>query len=191
MLPTVLRRWPWCYSYFLWLCGFYYRAFHVVLPCSLFSFFFFFSPVRHCDYRISLGEERAVLYASRAFILHTLISVFVFFPLVSVVGCGLWLWHCLDLYRVCSWTVIINVTLLMPCSRWLKQYSIFETTQNKFIDTRRTRKNNLHYDEVWGSEKENFWKQGNHTRYEYTKLGFTLYWEQSRRYSLIQKDQKI
>ena len=22
MLPTVLRRWSWCYSYFVWLCGF-------------------------------------------------------------------------------------------------------------------------------------------------------------------------
>ena len=36
MLPTVLRRWSWCYSYFVWLCGFYCGAFHVE-TCSLFS----------------------------------------------------------------------------------------------------------------------------------------------------------
>ena len=29
MLPTVRRLWPWCNSYCLWLCGFYYGTFHV------------------------------------------------------------------------------------------------------------------------------------------------------------------
>ena len=29
MLPTVLRRWPWCYSYSVLLCGFCCRAVHV------------------------------------------------------------------------------------------------------------------------------------------------------------------
>ena len=53
MLPTVLRWWSWLYSYFVWLCGFYYGFFFFFfqrfmlsfLPCSLFSFFFFFSVI--------------------------------------------------------------------------------------------------------------------------------------------------
>ena len=56
MLPTVLRRWSWCYSCFVWLCGFYYGAFHVESCLALWSrvvvvvvvflcFFFFFSHV--------------------------------------------------------------------------------------------------------------------------------------------------
>ena len=49
MLPNVLRRWSWCYSYFVWLCGFYYGVFHVescLVLCSrvvvVFFFLFFF-----------------------------------------------------------------------------------------------------------------------------------------------------
>ena len=93
MLPTVLRQWSWPCSYFVWLCGFYYGAFRVVLPCSLFSCFFSsFSIVI-----ISLGEERAGLCASCAclFTLHAVISVLFLHLLVSGVGCGLWLWHSL------------------------------------------------------------------------------------------------
>ena len=41
MIPTVLMRWSWCYSYFfVWICGFYCGAFHLVLSRSLFSCFF-------------------------------------------------------------------------------------------------------------------------------------------------------
>ena len=39
MLPTVQRRWSWSNSYFVWLFGFYYEAFHVeayLVPCSHF-----------------------------------------------------------------------------------------------------------------------------------------------------------
>ena len=49
MLPIILRRWSWCYSYFVWLCGFYYEAFHVesyLAPCS----HAFFRPVYYCDH---------------------------------------------------------------------------------------------------------------------------------------------
>ena len=41
MLPTVLLRWSWCYSYFVWLCVFLLRGVSCgVLPCSLFACFF-------------------------------------------------------------------------------------------------------------------------------------------------------
>ena len=65
MLLTVLRRWSRCYSYSVWLDGLYYGRFMFrVFPCSLSSrFFILFSIVI-----TSLGEEGAVLHASRAFV---------------------------------------------------------------------------------------------------------------------------
>ena len=46
----------------------------------------------------SLGEERASLYASRAFVclsdMHYFLS-FIRFLFVSGIGCSLWLWHSL------------------------------------------------------------------------------------------------
>ena len=64
MLPTVLRRWSLCYFYFVWLCGFYYGAFHVESCVALFvrDFWSLVSIVT-----TSLEEERAGICASRAF----------------------------------------------------------------------------------------------------------------------------
>ena len=63
-----------------------------VFLCSLSSYFFIlFSIVI-----TSLGEERAGLCASRAFVLYVLFFVIFLFLLVSGVGCGLWLWHSLN-----------------------------------------------------------------------------------------------
>ena len=43
MLPTVLRRWSWCYSYCVCLCGFHFGAFHVESCLALCSRVFLFS----------------------------------------------------------------------------------------------------------------------------------------------------
>ena len=92
MLPTVLRRWSRCYSYFVWLCAFTTGSWCLVLPFSSFSCFsFLFSIVI-----TSLGEMNAGLYVL-LFILHALKSVPFLFLLVSIVGYGSWLWHSLDL----------------------------------------------------------------------------------------------
>ena len=63
-----------------------------IFPCSLSSCFFIpFSIVI-----TSLGEEGAGLCASRAFVFVYVFFFFFFFPLVSDVGCGLWLLHSLN-----------------------------------------------------------------------------------------------
>ena len=56
MLPTVLRRCSLCGSYFVWLCGFYYRAFRVEFCLALCNrvFLVLFNIVI-----TSLGEDRA------------------------------------------------------------------------------------------------------------------------------------
>ena len=63
MPPTVLRQWSWCFSYLVWLCGFYYGAFHVEFCLALCSRVF---AVLFGIVIISLGEERAGLCVSRA-----------------------------------------------------------------------------------------------------------------------------
>ena len=90
MLPTVLRRWSWYNSYFVWFCGLCYEAFHVksyLAPCSnkiMLLLFFFSVLVSICLMCICLF----ILYA-----LH--FCLFLFF-LVSGVDCGLWPWHSLN-----------------------------------------------------------------------------------------------
>ena len=86
---TVIRRWSWFYSYFVWLCDYYYGAFRVESCLALFSRVFCFSPFSIVI--TSLGEERAGLCASYIclFILHALIFVLLLFLLVSGVDCGL------------------------------------------------------------------------------------------------------
>ena len=37
VLPTILMRWSWCNSYFMWLCGFQYGAFPVEYCRALYS----------------------------------------------------------------------------------------------------------------------------------------------------------
>ena len=67
MLPTVLRRWSGCYSYFVWLCGFYYGAFHVEACLALcFRVVYFTGPFSIVI--TLLREDRAGLYASSAFV---------------------------------------------------------------------------------------------------------------------------
>ena len=92
MLPTVPRRWSWCYSYFVWLLIWFSIWFSLrcvscwALPCSLFSCF---SP-------FSIWERESWFMCFSCiclFILHALICVRFLFLLVSGVGCGLWLWH--------------------------------------------------------------------------------------------------
>ena len=65
-LPTVLRRWSQCYSYFLLLCGLFYEA----ICCMSFRVSFcscvFFSPFSIAI--TSLGEERVNLSALRTFV---------------------------------------------------------------------------------------------------------------------------
>ena len=74
MLPTVLRRWFWFWSYF----GFSYGQFRVESwVLVLFSILI-----------TSLGEKGAVLYASCAFVCLSFVRYFLFF-LVSRVACGL------------------------------------------------------------------------------------------------------
>ena len=83
----------WCID--VWLCGLIYEAFHVILPCSLFSCFFsiLFSIVI-----TSLGEERAGLCASRACACLSYMCYFLcffyFFLLAAAYDCGsLWTFH--------------------------------------------------------------------------------------------------
>ena len=64
MLPTVLMRWSWCYSYFVWLYGFYYGG--CMLSLALLFVLVFFSP-----FSIGItpfGKERAGLCVSSAFV---------------------------------------------------------------------------------------------------------------------------
>ena len=65
MLPTVLMRWSWCSSDFVWFCGVYYGAFHVESCLALCSgvLSVLFSIVIS-----ALGEERGGLYATRALV---------------------------------------------------------------------------------------------------------------------------
>ena len=75
MLPTVVMRWPWCYSYF---CGFVvFTTGRFMLSLVLFFvlvfifFFFFFVVVVFFFFGLvitSLGEERAGLCSSHAFV---------------------------------------------------------------------------------------------------------------------------
>ena len=64
-LPTVLRCWPWCCSYFVWPYGFYYKAFHVesclALCSQVFSVLFSITIT-------SLWEDCAGRYPSRVFV---------------------------------------------------------------------------------------------------------------------------
>ena len=92
MLPTVQRRWSWCYSNFVWLCDFYYGTFYFescLAFCSqvLFFFFFFFFAVLFSDVVTSLGKDRAGLFASRAFV--SLFACVNFCHFSLRVGCGL------------------------------------------------------------------------------------------------------
>ena len=63
MLTTVLRRWSWCNSYFVWLCGFYYQGFH---PESCLAPCYILFPVLISIVIISLGKEGYGLCAFRA-----------------------------------------------------------------------------------------------------------------------------
>ena len=69
---------------------------HFVLSCLALCFHVF--SVLFSIVITSLGEERAGLCASCAFlfILHTSISILFLFLLVTEIHCSLWLWHSLD-----------------------------------------------------------------------------------------------
>ena len=62
----LLRRWSWCYSYIGWLCGFYYGALHVESYLALCYQIVVLSVIVSIVI-ISLVEERAGLFTSRAF----------------------------------------------------------------------------------------------------------------------------
>ena len=73
---------PWSYSYFVWFCGFCYKAFHVeskLAPC-----FNFFSVLFNIVIT-SLGKQRDDLYASRAFVCLSCIRYFLSFFLCLLV----------------------------------------------------------------------------------------------------------
>ena len=94
MLATVLRRWPWCYPYFVWLCGFYcgtFRVFFLILLSVLVFFspvslgksvlfvllFVYFARVNFCPFSLPLGVRDWLRF------------VIVALLLVSGIGCGL------------------------------------------------------------------------------------------------------
>ena len=92
---TVLRRWSrWC-SYFVWLCGLFYGALHVLKSssalCPHVSSFLLALWSPH------LGKRELVcVLHMHLFVLYMLVFVIFLFLLVSRVGCSLWLWHSLD-----------------------------------------------------------------------------------------------
>ena len=77
------------------LCGLFYEA----ICCMSFHMchfvLVFFSPFSIAI--ILLGEERANLSAFRTFVRFVLVWICFLFLLGSGKGCGLWLWHSLDL----------------------------------------------------------------------------------------------
>ena len=94
ILLTVLRRWSRCFS--LTRCCFVVhstRRFVLILALCYFVLVFF-SPFSIMI--TSLGEERVNLSALRTFVRFAFVWVWLFFLLVSVKGCDLWLWHSLD-----------------------------------------------------------------------------------------------
>ena len=120
MLSTVLRRYSWCYTYFVWLCAFYYGAFHVescfalcphvvfvvVVVCFVLFFvfvfllfffllFFFFS-VHLVLWSSRLGKRQLVSVLLRHLFVYFSRVIFLSCFLMSGVKCGLWLWHSLD-----------------------------------------------------------------------------------------------
>ena len=62
-LPTILRRWSWCNSYFMWLCVFTGRFVLSPALLSVLVFLVLFSIVI-----TSLGAKRAGICAFRAFV---------------------------------------------------------------------------------------------------------------------------
>ena len=106
MLPTILRRWSWCYSYFVWLCSFY----HFLIIAYLFTLLrgrFMLSlallVVLVFSVLLALGSphlgKRELVYVLLVHLfvyLHTLVFVPFLFLFMSEVGRGLWLGHSLD-----------------------------------------------------------------------------------------------
>ena len=95
MLPTVLRRWSLCYSYFVRLWGFYCETFRVeshLAPCTL--LYLFFLSIKVSNVITWLAEERSWLHVYVSLISVCLscmpyfVSVFLF-SLVPWIGCGL------------------------------------------------------------------------------------------------------
>ena len=85
MILTILKRWSWRCSYFVWLCVFYYGSFHVeaclVLCPRAFSVLFTIVIT-------SLGEETAGLYASRTFVCLSCVCYFLLFSSSWCQGLG-------------------------------------------------------------------------------------------------------
>ena len=96
MLLTALRRWSRCCSYSVWLCGLYYGLLHVLKSsralCPRVSHSF-----QHCDHLAwGKGSWSVCFSCICLFVLYVLVFVIFVFLLVSDVGCGLLLWHSLD-----------------------------------------------------------------------------------------------
>ena len=70
MLPTVLRRWSWCWVYFVWLCVFTMGRFLLSLALL------FVLVVLHCDHLV-WGRESELIYV-------LLMHLFVYFARVHV-----------------------------------------------------------------------------------------------------------
>ena len=93
MWQRLSRWWPWCYSHSVWLCGFYYGAFHAESCLALCSCVFQ-SCLTLLSPRLRKRELVYVLLVLYLFIVQVLfLSLF-----VTGVSCGLWLWHSLDFY---------------------------------------------------------------------------------------------
>ena len=109
MLSTILRRRSSCYSYFVWLCVFFFFLLRSVFMLSLVWLFVLVLLL------LFFREEKAGLCGSRAFVCcccfvvvvvfvllfsHASFSFFFFFLFlflfVSGFSCGIWLWHSMD-----------------------------------------------------------------------------------------------
>ena len=95
MLLSVLRRRSRCCYYSVWLCGLYYGELHVYSCLALCPRI---SSVLLALWSPRLGKREVVyVLLVHLFVYFARVNLAFFrFLLVSVIGCGVWLWHSLD-----------------------------------------------------------------------------------------------
>ena len=122
MLPTILRRWSWCYFYrYMRPYGFFYGT---LISCLALCSRVFQSCLSFWSSRLGTRELVCVLLV-HLFIFHVLISVLFLFLLVSGVGCGLWLWRSPDV------SINFLVTVLNQCHFRVKPILFMSPTPKK------------------------------------------------------------
>ena len=163
MLPTVLRRRSWCYSYCL--CGFvdvYYWPFHVESCLALCS---------RVVFSQSCLTLRSPRLGKRELVYVLLLLLFVYFArvkfchfhflLVSGVGCDLCLWHSLDFLIYLLYLFIIdfrNYFFHFPSN--LKVFAAY-FTENKVLNIGREKASTI-WATIWQNVSSGVSDQARH-----------------------------